>query len=76
MPKVFHGVEFGTSYPRSGWAEQDPDVWWRSFLTAAAKAVADSGVAKEDIVGLSTDATASTVLAIGQDDKPLGKAIM
>lgn len=76
MPRVFHGVEFGTSYPRSGWAEQDPDVWWSSFLQAAKKAIADSGVGAEDIVGISTDATASTVLAIGQDERHLGKAIM
>jgi sugar (pentulose or hexulose) kinase len=25
-PAVFHAVEFETSHPRPGWAEQDPDT--------------------------------------------------
>jgi len=29
-PAVFHAVEFETSHPRPGWAEQDPDTWWSS----------------------------------------------
>lgn len=75
-PKVFHGVEFETNFLRSGWAEQDPKVWWESFVKAARQAVADSGVSGEEIVGVSTDATASTVLAIGEDDEHLRPAIM
>ncbi|AHY48315.1 Ribulose kinase (plasmid) [Rubrobacter radiotolerans] len=75
-PKVFHGVEWETAYPRSGWAEQDPDAWWQSFLQAARRAVSDSGVPAESIVGIATDATASTVLAVGDDDRHLRPAIM
>lgn len=75
-PKVFHAVEFETDFPRSGRAEQDPKVWWESFIVAAKKAVADSGLRKEEIVGISTDATASTVVAIGEDDEHLRPAIM
>lgn len=75
-PVVLRSVEFGTAYPRSGWAEQDPDVWWRSFVTAAGAAVAASGLAAEQIVGISSDATAATVLLIGQDDRPLRPAVV
>lgn len=75
-PEAFHAMEFSTSYPRSGWAEQDPEEWWRCFLEAAKGAIGQSGVRPSDIVGISTDATASTVLAIGEDDEPLRNAIM
>ena len=46
-PVVFHGVEFETSYPRSGWAEQDPDTWWSSLVQAVHGAMEQSGVASD-----------------------------
>jgi xylulokinase len=41
--------------PRTGWAEQDPDDWWRACQIAVRAAVADSGVAGDTIaaIGLS-----------------------
>lgn len=75
-PVVFKGREFETQFPRSGWAEQDPEVWWAGFVEAVSEAVAESGLKPEQIVGLSTDATSSTVVAVGEDDRPLRPAIM
>ncbi|HEX2728767.1 MAG TPA: FGGY family carbohydrate kinase [Rubrobacteraceae bacterium] len=75
-PVVFHGVEFDTKYPRSGWAEQDPGVWWSSLVEATKKAMQDGGIAPEEIAGISTDSTASTVLAIDGNDEHLRPAIM
>jgi hypothetical protein len=57
-PVVFHSVEFETQHPRPGWAEQDPDEWWSCLVTATKKAMGESGVAAEEIVGLSVDSTA------------------
>lgn len=75
-PKVFKSEEFETSFPRGGWAEQDPAVWWESFAKAATAAVAESGLAPEQIVGVSTDATSATVVVVGEDGTPLRPAIM
>jgi len=75
-PVVFRGVEFETKFPRSGWAEQDPDEWWSSFVEATKRAMRDGGVSPEEISGISTDSTASTVLAIDRDDRHLRPAIM
>ncbi|MDQ3507781.1 MAG: FGGY family carbohydrate kinase [Actinomycetota bacterium] len=75
-PTVFHGVEWETEYPRSGWAEQNPNVWWSSLVEATNKAITDSGMSPEQIAGISTDATASTVVVIGEDDEHLRPAIM
>ena len=75
-PVVFHGVEFETNFLRSGWAEQDPDVWWSSLVEAVNKALQEGNVSPEDIAGISTDATASTVVAMDDNDKHLRPAIM
>ena len=75
-PAVFHSVEFATSYPRSAWAEQDPDTWWSSLVTATRGALDESGVSPDAIAGIGVDTTTATVLAIGADDRPLRPAIM
>ena len=75
-PSIFHAVEFGTSYPRAAWAEQDPDTWWSSLVTATRAALDKSGVSADQIAGIGVDTTAATVLAVGADDRPIRPAIM
>jgi FGGY-family pentulose kinase len=75
-PLAFASEEFGLKHPRSGWAEQDPDEWWSSLVAATRKAMEESGVSPEEIAGISTDATSSTVLAIDGNDRHLRPAIM
>ena len=75
-PKVFHAVEFETSYPRPGRAEQDPDTWWSSLVQAVHGAMEESGVAAEAIAGIGVDTTAATVLALDAKDRHLRPAIM
>jgi FGGY-family pentulose kinase len=75
-PLVFHSVEFETQHPRPGWAEQDPDEWWSCLVAATRKAMGESGVAAEEIVGLSVDTTSCTVLAVDRQDRHMRPAIM
>lgn len=75
-PVVFHGVEFDTAYPRPGWAEQDPGTWWSSLVQAVHCAVEKSGTGPDDVAGIGVDTTASTVLAMDRNDRPLRPAIM
>ena len=75
-PVAFHGVEWETKFPRPGRAEQDPDAWWSSLVEATRKVMSESGVPASEIAGISTDATASTVLSIDGNDRPLRSAIM
>ena len=76
IPAVFHSVEFGTSYPRPAWAEQDPDTWWSSLVAAMRGALDQSGVPPEAIVGIGVDTTAATLLAVDGNDRPMRPAIM
>lgn len=75
-PLVFKSEEFSTNHPRSGWAEQDPEVWWSSFVAAAKAAVSEAGIAPEQVVGLAADATSATVVIVDESGEPLRPAIM
>lgn len=47
--------ELEINAPQPGWAEQDPDVWWNSFLKAYQKVLSTSGVRSDDVrsIGIS-----------------------
>ena len=75
-PQVFSERQYTLKYPRPGWAEQDPDEWWSCLVAAVKGAMDESRISPEDIVGISVDATSSTVLAMDENDRHLRPAIM
>lgn len=75
-PVSFSSLEVSTHHPRPGWAEQDPDEWWSVLVQAVPAALAEAGVASEEIAGIAVDATSATVLAVDASGNPLKPAIM
>jgi ribulose kinase len=75
-PLGFTGEIYGLAHPYPGWAEQDPDEWWSCLVKATRRAIEESDVAPEEIVGLSVDATTCTVVALDRQDRVLRPAIM
>jgi FGGY-family pentulose kinase len=75
-PVVFHATEWETHHPRPGRAEQDPDEWWSALVKSSRAAMEQSGISPEEIAGISTDSTSSTVVAVDQRDRHLRPAIM
>lgn len=73
---VFNSVEFDTKFPRSGWAEQDPDQWWSSLVRASKGAMEKSGVSPDEIAGISVDTTSCTVVALDENGKHLRPALL
>ena len=53
------------------WALQDPDDWVKVLEDGIPAAVADAGVAADEVVGLGVDFTSCTVLPVTQDGTPL-----
>jgi L-ribulokinase len=53
------------------WALQDPDDWVKVLQDGIPAAVADAGVAPEEVVGLGIDFTSCTVLPVTADGTPL-----
>ncbi len=75
-PVVFESVEYATTFPRSGWAEQDPDEWWSSLVAAVKGAMEKGGVSAEEIAGISMDTTSCTVVAMDENDRVMRPALL
>src|SRR4051812_41076452 len=60
-------AEYPLSTPRPGWAEQDPEDWWRASAATVREVLAKSGVAPREIkgVGLSGQMHGSVFLDAG-----------
>ncbi len=75
-PKGFAATPYATSHPRPGWAEQSPADWWDALGASSRAVLAASGVAPEQILGIGTDATTMTVVALDAAGQALRRAIM
>jgi FGGY-family pentulose kinase len=75
-PLVFTTREWATTHPKPGWAEQDPDEWWRALVAATKETIHRSQVSVDDIVAIGVDGTSSTVVCLDKEKKPLQQAIL
>ncbi|MGP0032308.1 MAG: xylulokinase [Acidimicrobiales bacterium] len=69
-------VPVGLQLGEDGAAEQVPDDWWDAIVTAARRALADSGVAPAAVVGIGCTAQWSGTVAVGADGVAIGPAII
>lgn len=75
-PVGFASCTYALKHPRPGWAEQDPDEWWSSLVMAVREVMRESGIAPQEIAGISVDSTTCTVVALDEYDRVLRPAIM
>lgn len=54
---------YSVAYPRSGWAEQDPDEWWSSVCRGI-RAVLAQGIAAQDICAIGIDGQSWSAIAV------------
>lgn len=69
-------TEYQTFHPKPGWAEQNPDEWWSALVKSTKKALSQSGASKEDVIGISLDATSCSVVLCKNDGTPLRKSLI
>ncbi len=67
---------YPTYYPRPGWAEQDPEGYWKAFCRTTREMVETSGVNIRSIAAVSFSAQMMAALPVGQNGRPLRKAII
>ncbi|SEQ35006.1 FGGY-family carbohydrate kinase [Microlunatus flavus] len=68
---------YRTTYPRPGWAEQDPEEWWSAVVDATRTLLAEPrSAAAGPVVALACATTASTVAVLDADGRPLRPAIL
>jgi xylulokinase len=65
----------GIDLTGDGGAEQSPQAWWDAVVASARRALADSGVAPGDIVGIGCTAQWSGTVAVDDTGTAIGPAI-
>ncbi len=68
--------EYPIEAPRPGWAEQDPEAWWRATCLAARQAISSSGVTPSDIDGIGFSGQMHGAVLVDASGDALGKAII
>lgn len=61
--------------PQPGWAEQDPELWWRALGEACRRVLADPAVRLDAIAGVALTAQRGSVVVVDAKGRPLRPAI-
>jgi xylulokinase len=75
-PRGRGSFTYRPTYPRPGWAEQDPRLWLAGLRPAIAQALEAAGLAPRDIEGLALCGQLDGCVATGADGEPLAPAII
>ena len=67
--------EYPTYYPQNGWAEQDIDDSYRALVGNIREILQKTAVHPEEIAALALDAATHTAVLVGEDDRPVRRAI-
>lgn len=73
---VFATSDYKTYHEHPGWAEQDPDDWWNCLVKATRKALEKANVDKKQIIGISLDTTACSVVLCMNDGSLLRRSVI
>jgi xylulokinase len=70
------GRELATDYPQPGWAEQDPQEWYRAFGECLRGLLAKEKISNRDIACVGITSATHTPVLLGRDGAPLRPAIL
>ena len=62
---------YGVFYPQTGWAEQDPDAWWKAVCVALNALMEKHHIDPRNIVGIGIDGQSWSAIPIAKDGKCL-----
>lgn len=62
--------------PKMGYAEQEPEVWWKCTKQAVEEALHGFQAAAEDISGIGFSGQMHGLVALDREKKPLGRAMI
>ena len=58
------GSEYPVSYPRKGWAEQDPRDWWNGVCRAVREMISENAIDPSQIAGIGVDGQSWSAIAL------------
>ena len=74
LSSAFYGYE--TQYPRPGWAEQNPEDWWKAVCTASRQVLSRAHVAPSDVAVVAFSGQMMGAVAVDGQSNPLRSAII
>jgi len=75
--RIIHSVyqEYGRSYPKPDWVEQDPDELWQAVAKTTREVIAIAGVEPGQILGVGISAQMFNLLPVDSHCRPLTKML-
>jgi len=67
---------YPTYHPHPGWAEQDPEDWWKAVSASTRKVVAEARIQPRQVVGTGFATQMLGVLPVDASGRPLRRAII
>ena len=71
-----HTVEYPLYQPHNGWAEQDPQDWYRAACEGVAAVLAASGVNKAEVAGVGISGQMHGLVMLDRDGNVLRRSIL
>lgn len=71
-----HDVELEIDAPHPGWAEQEPETWWRHVCQAVHRIFQQSGVQADDILSIGIAYQMHGLVAVDRQNKVVRPAII
>ncbi|AGC67909.1 xylulose kinase XylB [Thermoclostridium stercorarium subsp. stercorarium DSM 8532] len=68
--------EYPLYQPKNGWAEQDPEDWWRATYTSIRNVLAKSGVSPDEVKGVGLSGQMHGAVLLDKDNQVLRRAII
>ena len=68
---VTGGCEYPVSYPRKGWAEQNPEDWWQGACRAVRCILDESGIDPASVAGVGVDGQSWSAVALDREGQVL-----
>ena len=68
-----HFIEYPLETPRPGWAEHDPEVYWKAVSETIRRSITQAGINNKDIRGVSISALSPACILVDKSLKPLQK---
>lgn len=75
-PVASSTVEYPLYQPNLGWAEQDPEEWWKGTCESINNVMLKSGVDKREIKGIGLSGQMHGAVLLDKEDKVLRNAII
>lgn len=68
--------EYPLYQPKNGWAEQDPEDWWKATYVSIKNVLAKSGVSPDDVKGVGLSGQMHGLVLLDKDNKVLRRSII